>query len=119
MCRRPTLQPRSARLPRPKPASLNGFVGLRTALCDAHHCWPQQAVVKHITGLQDLNDGAARLIWPLGLEDRLVEIVIKTLALGIDSLYTVALEDPQELALGRGDAGEQTARTVVLGLRFG
>jgi len=75
--------------------------------------------VKDITGLQDLNDGAARLIWPLNLKDRLVEIVIKTLALGIDSFYPMALEDSQELALGRCDAGEQTARTLVLGLRFG
>ena len=65
------------------------------ALGDADHRRPQQAVMQHIAGLQHLDDGAARLVRPLGLEDRLVEIVVEALALRIDALDPVALEDAQ------------------------
>ena len=72
--------------------------------------------MKYIAGLQYLNNGAARLVWPLGFKDRLVEIVVETLPLRIDALDPVALEDPQQLALGSRDPGEETARALILRL---
>src|SRR5262249_30989253 len=85
----------------------------RLTLGNPDHRGPQQPVVQHIAGLQHLDDGAAGLIRPLGLEDRLVEIVIEALALGIDALDPVPLEDAQEFALSSRNPREKAARAVV------
>src|SRR6266568_2111427 len=74
--------------------------------------------MEHVAGLQHLDDRAAGLIGPLGLEDRLVKIMVERLAFRIDAADTVTLEDTQELALGGRDPGEEAARSFVLDLRF-
>jgi hypothetical protein len=74
--------------------------------------------MEYIAGLQYLDNGAVRLVRPLGLKDRLVEIVVECFALRINALDPVALEDAQQLALRRRNPGEETARTFVLRLRF-
>src|SRR5215471_5009535 len=108
-----SLQPRPPPpLPR-KPQYSNTLVGLRTALRDTHHRRPQQAIVDDITGLQHLNNCATGFVGPLGLKDRLMEIVVETFALRIDALNTVPLEYAEELPLRRRDAREEIARPFV------
>src|SRR6516164_164545 len=92
---------------------------LRAALGNPDHGGPQQPIMKHIAGLQHLDDRAARVVRPFGLEDRLVEIVIEALALGIDAPDPMPLENAQEFALRRRDPSEKAARAVILGLRLG
>src|SRR6516164_7012680 len=70
-------------------------------LGDADHCRPQQPVVQDITGLQHLDDNPAGLSGSFGLEDRLMQIVVKTLTVRIDAPEAVPLEYRKQLALGR------------------
>src|SRR6516164_11496339 len=79
-------------------------------LGDPNHCRPQQTVVQHVTGLQHLDDDTAGLAGPLGLEDRLMQIVVETLALRIDAPEAMPLEYRKQLALGRLDTGDEAAR---------
>ena len=98
------------------PVGSGGFRRLCAAFGDSDHRRPQQAVMKHIAGLQYLDDRAAGLVRPLGLKDRLMEIVIENLALRIDALDSVALEDAQQFALGRCNPRKEASRTLVLRL---
>ena len=54
--------------------------------------------------------------WRLGLEHRLMKIVVEFLALGVDALHAVTLERGQQFALSRCDPVEQAARAIILGL---
>ena len=69
--------------------------------------------MQHIAGLQHLDNRAAGLIRPLGLEDRLMEIVVEALAYWIDAPDAVPLENPQQLALGRRDPSEEAAHKLI------
>src|SRR5260370_2801554 len=99
------------------PPGSSGFRRPRAALGDADHRRPQQAVMTHRAGLQYLDNGAGGLVRPLGLKDRLVEIVVENFALRSDALDPVALEDAQQFALCRRNPGKETARTFVFRLR--
>src|SRR6516225_6192265 len=54
---------------------IGGLPRPRVFFRDADHCRPQQPIVQHIAGLQHLDYRATGLAWPLGLEDRLMQIV--------------------------------------------
>src|SRR6202035_5458044 len=65
-----------------------------------------------------LDDRTAGLIRPLGLEDRLMQIVVKTLTVRIDAPDAVPFKDRKEFTLGRLDAGQKAARARIRGLRL-
>jgi len=75
--------------------------------------------VQDITGLEHLDDRSGGLARPLGLEDRLMEIVVETLAVGIDAPNAISLENAKEFALGRLDAFKKAHRALVPGLLRG
>src|SRR5581483_8255889 len=83
------------------------------------HRRAQQPVVQHIARLQYLDDRAGGLAAVLRLEDRLVEIVVEALALGVDAADAVAFEGGEQLALGRRDPFDEAARLLVLDLAGG
>jgi len=76
-------------------------------------------VVQDITGLQHLDDNPAGLSGSFGLEDRLMQIVVKTLTVRIDAPEAVPLEYRKQLALGRLDTSDEAARALVLDLGLG
>jgi hypothetical protein len=86
---------------------------------DADHGGPQQPVVQHITRLQDLDYSAARLVRPISLEDRLVEVVVEGLTLRVETLDSVSFEGRKELALCRRDTFQQAAGPLVSDLCHG
>src|SRR5262249_33892920 len=75
--------------------------------------------MQNIARLQHFDDRAAGLIRPLGFEDGLMKVMVKTLTVRIDAPDTMSFKDREELALGRLDAGQEAARARVLGLGFG
>src|SRR5262249_36551301 len=88
------------------------------SLGDPDHGRPQQAVVQHITGLQYLDDRARRDIAAFSLEDRLVKIVVEALTLWVDALQPVPLERVEQLALGRHEAFQKAAHSLIADLAF-
>ena len=96
------------------------FVGLgcrlcrRPALCDAHPRRTQQPVVQQVSGLDDLNDGAAGLLRIRHFEHGFVVMRIEPLAHGIEFDDAVALEHRLQFSRGQLHALEQDLERTIL-----